>query len=240
MATPRQLRRSSSSKIIGGVCGGLAEYFGLDVTLVRILWIALTILSAGFTGILLYLLAWIIMPAPLATGMPTPAPEAQTGALVGLVLVGAGVVLLMFFTLPWHFFRPWHYHYWFWPFFPMRFLLPSALLILGIIFIVVGLSNRQTTVHDHETQPPTETAESHQEQQGEASAVRRLYRSMRDKKIAGICGGLGEYLQVDSTVIRLLWILLIVLFGTGILLYLILWIVTPREPFPLSPVTPSP
>ncbi|MFH1011517.1 MAG: PspC domain-containing protein, partial [bacterium] len=78
-----------------------------------------------------------------------------------------------------------------------------------------------------------------QETQGEHPPVRRLYRSMRERKIAGICGGLGEYLRTDPTVIRLLWILSVVIFGTGILLYLILWVVIPREPLSVSSTTSS-
>jgi phage shock protein C len=50
----------SSNKKIGGVCGGFADYFGIDVTLVRIIWIALCLVW-GF-GLVLYLLAWLIMP----------------------------------------------------------------------------------------------------------------------------------------------------------------------------------
>ena len=50
----------SNNKMIGGVCAGIADYLGLDPTIVRIAWI-LTVLFAGF-GILLYLILWIVMP----------------------------------------------------------------------------------------------------------------------------------------------------------------------------------
>lgn len=56
----KKLYRSTSNKIVAGVCGGLADYFGLDATLIRIIWILL-ILMAG-TGILAYIIAWILMP----------------------------------------------------------------------------------------------------------------------------------------------------------------------------------
>ncbi len=59
---------------------------------------------------------------------------------------------------------------------------------------------------------------------------RRLFRSRNDQMIAGVCGGLGEYLDVDPTVIRLIFLLLALLGGHGILLYLILWLVIPRQP----------
>ncbi|EAC3621256.1 PspC domain-containing protein [Listeria monocytogenes] len=57
----KKLYKSSSQKMIAGVCGGLAEYFGIEVTIIRLLW-AGAVLFFG-TGILLYILAAIIMPA---------------------------------------------------------------------------------------------------------------------------------------------------------------------------------
>ena len=57
----RKLYKSSTDKIIDGVCGGFAEYFGLDSTLIRIAWAALTLFSCG-TGIILYIICLIIMP----------------------------------------------------------------------------------------------------------------------------------------------------------------------------------
>lgn len=57
----RRLSRSRQ-KAIAGVCGGIAEYFDLDPTLVRIGYLVLSIVSAGFPGILVYLILWFIMP----------------------------------------------------------------------------------------------------------------------------------------------------------------------------------
>jgi len=62
MATSNPLRRSRRNKILGGVCGGLAEWLGWDATLVRILYVAVSILSAAFPGILVYIVLWIIVP----------------------------------------------------------------------------------------------------------------------------------------------------------------------------------
>jgi phage shock protein C len=56
----RRLYRSRDEKWIGGVCGGLAEYFGVDVTIVRIAALILTL--AGFSGVLAYLVAWAVIP----------------------------------------------------------------------------------------------------------------------------------------------------------------------------------
>jgi len=56
----KKLYRSTDNKIIAGVCGGLADYFGLDATLIRIVWVLLVLLAG--TGILAYIIAWILMP----------------------------------------------------------------------------------------------------------------------------------------------------------------------------------
>jgi len=57
---------------------------------------------------------------------------------------------------------------------------------------------------------------------------KRLYLSDTDKKIAGVCGGVAEYLAVDPTIIRLLWALL-ALSGVGIVAYLVAWIIMPSR-----------
>ncbi len=61
---------------------------------------------------------------------------------------------------------------------------------------------------------------------------RRLYRSRTEKMIAGVCGGVAEYFNMDPTVIRLIWVLITLLGGAGVLLYIILWIVMPLAPPP--------
>src|SRR5450432_2416225 len=58
---------------------------------------------------------------------------------------------------------------------------------------------------------------------------RRLYRSENDKMLGGVCGGIAAYLKIDSSVVRILFALLTLGFGTGILVYLVLWIVLPPK-----------
>jgi phage shock protein C len=60
----RRLTRSRQHKMIAGVCGGLAEYFVLDVTLVRVAYVIVSILSAAFPGILAYIILMFVMPPP--------------------------------------------------------------------------------------------------------------------------------------------------------------------------------
>lgn len=67
-------------------------------------------------------------------------------------------------------------------------------------------------------------------------APRKLYRSRSDRAIAGICGGLADYLRVDPLVIRLLTLFLILFGGLSIWIYIILWLVVPEEPQSTTPV----
>lgn len=60
--------------------------------------------------------------------------------------------------------------------------------------------------------------------------AKRLYRSRVDRKVAGVAGGLGEYFNVDSTLIRLAFVVATLFGGPGLLLYIILWLVLPEEP----------
>ena len=64
MIEPSKRLRRSKNKMIAGVCGGLAEWLGWDVTLVRVLYVIISILSAAFPGTVVYLLLWVIMPRP--------------------------------------------------------------------------------------------------------------------------------------------------------------------------------
>lgn len=56
------LRRSKEHRIIAGVCGGIAEWLGWDVTLVRALYVVVSLLSAAFPGLLAYIILWVLMP----------------------------------------------------------------------------------------------------------------------------------------------------------------------------------
>jgi phage shock protein PspC (stress-responsive transcriptional regulator) len=59
---------------------------------------------------------------------------------------------------------------------------------------------------------------------------KRLYRSRKDRKIAGVCGGLGEYFNVDPVIFRILWVILLLGAGTGLLAYIIFWLIVPEAP----------
>ena len=76
-ATAKRLVRSSD-RMVGGVAAGVADYVGIDVSIVRLAFVALTVF--GGSGPLVYLAGWLIVPDAEATTPPPPAPPAATGA----------------------------------------------------------------------------------------------------------------------------------------------------------------
>jgi len=66
--------------------------------------------------------------------------------------------------------------------------------------------------------------------------MNKLYLSSTDRKIGGVCGGIGEYYEKDPTLIRILFVLLSVFsFGSGIIIYLVMWLIVPKKPDGLQP-----
>jgi phage shock protein PspC (stress-responsive transcriptional regulator) len=229
--TMKRLTRSSSSRIVAGICGGLAEYTGWDPVLIRVLYIVLTILSFGFGGVVLYLAAWIVLPLDEEVDVrDTATSHSGNGRrTIGILLVVVGLLALVPSLFPW-----------FWSFHKARILGPF--LIVGAGLALLFWKQVQTPA----TSKPVSDAkfediasEPRQTETGKQSRTqKRLQRSLTERKIAGICGGLGKYFDVDPTLIRLLWIVAIFALGTGALLYLVLWIAMPLEPeFRSPPVT---
>lgn len=71
-------------------------------------------------------------------------------------------------------------------------------------------------------------------------AFHRLYRSRENRRLAGVAGGLGQYLAVDPTLVRLAFVFLTVASGLGLLVYLILWLIMPTRPLgEAEPLTPA-
>ena len=63
-----------------------------------------------------------------------------------------------------------------------------------------------------------------------ANSNKKLYRSRKEKMIAGVCGGLAKYFNTDPTWIRMIFILLLLMGGSALLVYLIMWVIVPLEP----------
>ncbi len=112
---PKRLRRSRADRVLGGVCGGLAEYFGVDVVLLRIVAVALAL--SGGAGFVLYVIAWIVVPegdtgpaGPGATAAQAGPREDETSrarsrttavTIMGAALVAIGALMLLNRVLPW-------------------------------------------------------------------------------------------------------------------------------------------
>ncbi len=88
----------------------------------------------------------------------------------------------------------------------------------------------------------------HADQPRPAAIQKRLMRSITNSRLAGVCGGFAEFLDVDPTVIRLLWVVLTIFTGLifGILAYLVSWLIMPLAPLPTvsapaaAPSSPQP
>ncbi len=63
-----------------------------------------------------------------------------------------------------------------------------------------------------------------------AEGAKKLYRSQDQRILGGVCGGLGEYFNIDPIIVRLIFVAFALIGGGGLLLYLFMWIVSPQEP----------
>jgi phage shock protein C len=117
----RVLRRGREGRVIGGVCAGLGRYLGVDPVLLRIALVVLAIAGGG--GILLYVVAWILIPEeregePLGTERPSRVDT--TRLIVGGLLIAIGTILLLDLSIP----RI------------GRFFWPLALIAVGVAIVV--------------------------------------------------------------------------------------------------------
>lgn len=120
------LRRSRDDRVIAGVCGGLGRYLAVDPILLRIAFVVLFFL--GGTGLLLYLLGWLVMPLEREGDVLGPPGEPRAGMggreLVGIGLVVLGALFLVRIAVP--------------DVFAWRYVWPVALILLGLLVLVRG------------------------------------------------------------------------------------------------------
>jgi phage shock protein C len=120
-----QLKRSKKNRIIAGVCGGIAEYFGVDPTLVRLIWVLITL--AWGAGLLLYIIAWLIMPEEEGETESEEKPLQNTEGLkvlVGGLLIFLGIVFLVSAFFPIFFGVVW------------KVILAVLLVIFGVLLLL--------------------------------------------------------------------------------------------------------
>jgi phage shock protein C len=188
----KKLHRSQSSKMIAGVCGGVAEYFNLDPLLVRIIWL-IACLANGI-GFVAYIVFLIIVPQnPEQTPVEGKKKSESAPLFIGIALVLAGLLFLSrnFFDLFWFFEWPWL------NIFPFSWgiVWPAVLILFGVWFIW----NAQKKDSSTQVVPEKDKTSSH---------YKELRRSKTSKMLAGVCGGLAQYWELDVTLIRVGLVLL--------------------------------
>ena len=193
----KKITRSRDERIIAGVCGGVAEYFDVDVTIVRLIWIFITIF--GGIGILAYIFSVILIPEndPKEIKEVSEEDTADEKMVIwGVIIIAVGVLLFFrhkpIFGMMWHTFTAnW-----------LNVFFAVALIAFGI-YILINRNKKEDKLT-------------------EKINTANLHLSGTDKKIAGVCGGIGETYNIDSTIVRLIWILgTFISAGLGIILYII-------------------
>ena len=123
-----RLSRSKSDRVVGGVCGGLGRYFGVDPVWFRLAFIILAI--GGGSGVLFYVIAWIVLPEEGDDSARFTGSDLGTrGPLIaGVILVGIGLLILADNLAPWF----------------NRFMWPAAVIAAGVGLIYTG-SRRERT-----------------------------------------------------------------------------------------------
>jgi len=98
---PRVLRRARDDRVLGGVCAGLGRYFGIDPVLLRIAFVVLALAGGG--GIVLYVVAWILIPEEKPgeqLGSVAPSSAETLRLVAGGALIAVGVLLLLNLSIP--------------------------------------------------------------------------------------------------------------------------------------------
>ena len=235
------LYRHPEEKMIGGICGGLGDYFGIDPILVRIMWVVLTLGTAG-TGLLAYAALWLLLPVGTAkAGQRAPAAlelnERNVGR-AGLLLVAFGVVWLLanLGILP----ALWHV---FWRVIGLVFW-PVLLIGAGLLLLKNQRAWRsrffsaREKVHKGKTRAASRlNRESAKEGLRRAKASIPLKRSREERMFFGVCGGIGKAIGLDANLVRLIWVAFAIgSVGTGVLVYVLTGLLLPEEKGSLDPV----
>jgi len=172
------------------------------------------LLSFGAAGILLYLFAWMLIPpgdeAP-TIAPPQRAPRSGARTTIGVLLLIVGALALLDSFMPW-----------FWHMFSFHVIGSVVLIVCGFALILWKTGEPAPVPETPPVPPPLNVSPPR-------SSTRRLMRSQRGRKIAGVCAGLGIYFGVDPTIVRLIFAALVLAGGSGILLYIILWLTMPLD-----------
>lgn len=219
--TYKRLFRSRRDRVIGGVCGGAGEYFGLDTTLIRVLWLVSVLI--GGTGLLAYLIAWIIIPE---NPYHDPKPESERrrigdpGKVLGIVLVIIALIWIgNSYSYPFLHWVPWH------------LIWPIALIVVGVALVLRPSIQRASDQYTTDMADSGEARETYdRSERSDAPAGDPLKRSRTDRILFGVCGGIANRYHVDPTLIRLGWALATIMsLSVFAIIYLVAALVLPEE-----------
>jgi phage shock protein C len=208
----RKLYRSRRQKMIAGVCGGLAEFLGVDVTLIRLLWLVAALING--TGVVAYLICLMLMkenPDPTTeSAAPSAMYRPEMVAGVAFIILGTAFMLRNLTGLDW--WLPWHWHH---------FLHISIRDIWPLILIVLGAG---ILLRSFKTPAIVSTSE---QEHGQV----RMLRCKRDRMLSGVCGGIAAFAKIDSTVVRIVWAFTSIYVNVlaGILCYILMIVLVPEE-----------
>ena len=204
----KKLYRSQNNKMIAGVCGGIADYFEIDPTLVRIIVVGIALF--GGVGLLAYIAAIFIIP-----NNPNESPSEDSSENLikdkslfwGSLLVILGLFFLLRQMGLFYGFEFWHI--------PWQMVWAIFLIVIGL-YLLYNRNKKDDTESDSEVFGLKD---------------KKLYRSNSQKMMAGVCGGIAEYFEMDVSIIRILWaIVTIASAGFGILVYILMIIIFPEAP----------
>lgn len=224
MNTKRMLYRHPTDKVIGGICGGIAEYFGWDPVLVRVLWVVATFATWG-GGFLAYILLAVFLPTgdnKVGQLRPPALELSQKGVTwAAAILMGLGGAWLLanLGILP---------GLWgaFWAVVAVLFW-PAVLIGAGYLLL---RANSQRNLDQEMMDAARKVKESvngavptNDEFKAGLNRVRAgmpLQRSRTNRMISGVCGGMGERFGIDANLIRLIWVAFTLgTMGFGALIY---------------------
>lgn len=246
-AGKRRLYRSVVNRRIAGVCGGVAEYFNIDPLIVRLVWF-FSIFAHG-VGLFAYIAAWIIIPEGHQTASAAPPAKPQSNQYIwGGILIVLGFIFLAE-RLDWDFLVPWRWHYIlpYWFNWGVAFSVFVILLGVMLIFRSSGSATKSSEIVATPFVPPAQTPSAETTgipPQGEtppAMSEKRLVRTLGDRMIGGVCGGIAKYFNIDPSLVRIGFVLLTIFSGMifGIVTYIVMMIVVPEEsPMAKDSVTP--
>ena len=196
-----------------GVAGGIAEYLKVDTTIVRIAFVLMSLF--GGAGIIIYIAGLLIIPEgdkEILSERKVKSKKNNTG-FWGVILIIAGLLFILPDIGYMGMHRMWMWHG-FW-----EFILPIIIIGLGA-WLLLRPANSVSTLSSKSEKTDKEEAEK------DGNERPKLTRSRVDKKISGVCGGIGEYFDIDSTIVRILWVLAtLASAGFGILAYIIFVII---------------